>query len=69
MIAGLPGAGLSTLFYAVLLLGIGVARIWRGTVRFARQIGRRYQAAHRQSFVRHREHPKWGETARREHRA
>jgi hypothetical protein len=38
MIAGLPGAGLSTLFYAVLLLGIGAAKVRRGALRFARRL-------------------------------
>ena len=69
MIAGLPGAGLSTLFYAVLLLGIGAARVWRGALRFAQQFARRCPRTNWQSFPSPREHPGRGETAGREHHA
>ena len=31
MILGLPITGLSTMFYAVLLLGMGIAKLWRRT--------------------------------------
>lgn len=40
MLAGLPGFGLGTLFYGVLLLGIGGARLWCAVSQFGRRVGR-----------------------------
>lgn len=48
MIAGLPGFGLSTLFYVTLLLGMGVRALWRqvqSLVARLRQLGGEYHTA------------------------
>jgi hypothetical protein len=38
MIVGLPGFGLSALFYAVLLLGIGAKEVWGWVLRAGQKI-------------------------------
>jgi hypothetical protein len=37
MIAGLPGVGLGSLFYAVLLVGMGVSKLYQAVVKLARR--------------------------------
>jgi hypothetical protein len=39
--AGLPVAGIGTLFYVVLLLGMGATKLWRWGLGSIRRIGKR----------------------------
>jgi len=56
MQAGLPGFGLGTLFYGVLMLGMVGARLWCAAAQFGRRVGRLWWARSldQVSTVRHR---------------
>ena len=42
MMAGLPIAGIGTMFYSVLLLGMGATKLWRWALESIRRIGKRW---------------------------
>jgi hypothetical protein len=43
MMAGLPMAGIGTMFYGVLLLGMGATKLWRWVRGSIRRIGTRWE--------------------------